>query len=62
MGSAVIRLVDAVVRCVACGQPPGCACWVRLKCKGCGRTLMVPREVGDGAVDEIETHCPECAE
>ncbi len=59
--SAVAKLIDAVVRCTICGKPPGCKCWVRLRC-ACGRTLMVQRESDDADAEEIATECPECAE
>jgi DNA-directed RNA polymerase subunit RPC12/RpoP len=58
----VVALIDAVVRCTVCGKPPGCTCWVRLKCTGCSRTLLVRREPDDDDAEELETKCPECAE
>jgi len=60
MGVPIATLIDAAVRCTMCGKPIGCACWVRLRCKSCPRTLLVRREPDDGDVEEIETTCPEC--
>jgi len=58
-------MIAQTCRCVLCGATiaDGCDCWVRLRCRACGRTKMTEREPNDPPGDvTIELTCPDCTE
>lgn len=60
MASPIERLIDATVRCVKCGKPPGCDCWVLLRCPSCGRQKYTERADSEPPGETVELECPEC--
>ena len=60
--SPIARMIDATARCIICNatMADGCACWVTLKCPGCGRKRATQRTEADGDAKVVELACPEC--
>lgn len=45
--SAIEHMIDSAIRCVICGKPPGCECWISLECPACGAKRTVERHNTD---------------
>jgi hypothetical protein len=61
MNSPIEKLIDAQVRCVKCGEPRGCACWIFLRCPRCGKKKMIDRTTDDYPdAERVEIICPKC--